>query len=192
MSLRGIFVRIGPSVTFDNLRTLYLPLADDWGETVLTTLQATPRLRTLTIAVEQPYSGSWGATTDFALASTPPDGWPVLEELETLCVEEMAAAFEDFVVALMKGSRGVRRVTIRDPAQTWRLEAGYELIEVLASAPCLRYVACPRSALLKNVKGKYRDMEELAVAEERQPWGLPALEVGRHAGTASDRLTRRP
>ena len=192
VSLRGIFDLIDPSVTFDNLRTLYLPLADDWGETVFTTLRATPRLRTLTMAVEQPHSGSWGATIDFALASTPPDGWPVLEELETLCVEEMATAFEDFVVALMMGSRGVRRVTIRDPAQTWRLGAGNELIDVLASAPCLRYIACPRSALLKNVKGKYQEMEELAVAEERQPWGLPALEVGRHAGTASDRLTRRP
>ena len=192
VSLRGIFDIIGPSATFDNLRTLYLPLADDWSETVLTTLRATPRLRTLTIAVEQPYSGSWGATTSFAPASTPSDGWPVLKDLETLCVEEMASAFEGLVVALMKGSRGVRRLTIRDPAQTWRLQAGNELIDALASAPGLRFVACPRSALLENMNSKYRDVEELAVAEERQPWGLPALEVGRHARTASDRLTHRP
>jgi hypothetical protein len=177
MTIRGIFEVLG-DVGFVKLRTLYLPLANDWKETISTTLRSTSRLRSLTIAVEQPYSGSWGATTEFSPASPPSCGWPILLDLEELCVEEMSPAFEGLVMAMVKGSRSIRRVTIREPAQTWNPGRHNEVIDTLAFTCGLRYLACPHAALATDVIGKYREVEELSATEERQPWGQPALEVG--------------
>lgn len=175
-TIRNLFDALG-TASLDALAYLHLPLDRQWDETILSVLSKVPRLKTLRLSVEQPYSGSWGETRTFKAVSPPSAGWPVLPHLQAIEVDEMSVAFVPLLISLLENARQIRRVCLRDPAKTWNPSKQDDLMAALAECSTLKYLACRRNNLRGEYTEGFTNVEEACISEEKQPWGLPQLEV---------------
>lgn len=175
-SIRQIFASMD-SIRLDALTYLHLPPGSDWDLTVSTVLARTPNLTGLRLSVELPYSGSWGETKLFDVKEKPTEGWPTLPFLQDLEVDEMSAAFVPVLISFVEHARRLRRVCLRDPARMWNPGKRDDLIEALSECETLEYFGCRRNSLKGDYANGFVNVKEVALAEERQPWGLPQLEV---------------
>lgn len=127
----------GPLIS---LRTLRIPLHEDWSSTLLCVFPRVPFLRSLHIEVVDGWCGGWGNKFIFNPAPAETVYTP-LPSLRRLVIEEMSDALVPMVMTLINGAPRLKSVELGDPTDQWHDES---VVEVVKQLPDLEHLGLPK------------------------------------------------
>lgn len=168
-----LFTGLGTNC-LDRLTFLQIPIGQDWEETLLAVIRTAPRIQTLHIVPEHAHAGGWGTRHRFHSCET--INWPALRYLRSILVDEMETALSPMLLALLRGSQDIAKVSIGDSGFNWMPD--HDLLQALSSRPKLKYLACGPLFLPFLARENFPHLDQLSFTTDKRAWGVSHIEVG--------------